>query len=66
MSETPAKERKVERDIGRVKGVSEYAREELKRMYRELTDDDLIAQNRFKAEREQRLQEKVDNTGYQL
>ncbi len=54
---------KVQRDIGKVKGISEYAREELKRMHRELTDDDVIADNKRIADRKQRLQEKVTDTG---
>jgi len=57
---------RIDHQINRFKGASEYAREELKRMHRELTDDDFIAENKRKTEREARLQEKVDNTGYFL
>lgn len=57
---------KAERDLNRTKGISEYAREELKRMHRELTDDDVIAENGRRAERAARLQEKMDDTGYSI
>jgi hypothetical protein len=57
---------KGERDLNRTKGISEYARDELKRMYRELTDDDVIAENKRRADRTARLQEKMDDTGYSI
>ncbi len=59
----PGNGEKVQRDIRKVKGISSYARDELLRMHRELTDDDLIAENKRRTDREERLKEKVMDTG---
>lgn len=43
--------------------MSDYHKEELERMHRELTDDEEIAQNKRRAEREKRKQEKREDAG---
>lgn len=45
--------------------MSDFHREELERMYNELTDDELIEQNKRKTEREKRIEDRRKDTGYE-
>lgn len=42
---------------------SPYAKQEIERMYKELTDDDVIAENKRRFDRDKRLQDKISDTG---
>lgn len=42
---------------------SSYAQQEIERMYRDLTDDDVIAENKRRFDRDKRLQDKISDTG---
>lgn len=46
-----------------MKSTKDYLRETFQEMYAELTDDELIARNRRKAERERRIAERREDTG---
>lgn len=43
--------------------ISDYGRSEIERMYKELTDDDLIEENKRIFERNQRKEDKMADTG---
>lgn len=42
---------------------SQYAKDEIARMYKELTDDDLIAENKRKHDRKQIIKDRIADTG---
>lgn len=45
--------------------ISQYAKESLEKMYRELTDDEVIMENKRKADRQKMIDDKKKDTGYE-